>query len=131
MTVGGKLIKADYFYLVLATNSIAVADKFLMAYEKAVTRERIATSVGTLFEGIILETPSDGEEILEAFSRSRANILSLWQIMENLWGQFLSWKGAVRGSGYGVPTIRNTIDKFNALRSQGRIEFAEGEPFQY
>lgn len=131
VTVGGRLIKADYFYLVLATNSIAVADKFLMAYEKAVAHEKIVATVGTLFEGMIFETPSDGGNVLEVFSRSEADILSLWQIMESLWGQFLSWKGAMGGFGYGVPTIRNTVDKLNELRLQGRVKFAKSELFEY
>jgi hypothetical protein len=51
--------------------------------------------------------------------------------MEDLWDNFLSWKGAVKSSGYGIPTIRNTIDKLNALRAQGKLEFIECEPFEY
>jgi three-Cys-motif partner protein len=65
VAVGGKLIRADYFYLVLATDSIVVADSFLIAYENAVTQERTSGRWGRLFEG---------HEILDTFSRSRIRI---------------------------------------------------------
>jgi hypothetical protein len=122
VTVGGKLIKADYFYLVLATNSIVVADSFLIAYENAVTTERGSGSWGNLFAG---------DDILEIFSRRKVKILSLRELMEELWDSSLSWKDAVKGPGYEIPTIKHTVDKLNTLHVQNKLEFMKCELFQY
>ncbi len=118
VTVGGKLIKADYFYLILATNSIVVADSFLLAYENVVKIERGSGSWGNLFEG---------DDILDIFSRSKVKTLSLRELMEELWDSFLSWKGAIKGPGYEIPTIKNTVDKLNALHVQNKLEFVKSE----
>jgi len=123
VTVGGRLIKADYFYLVLATDSIVVADSFLTAYEGTVIKERGSKSQGMLF--------GRGQEILDAFERNNTSNLSLWDIMEDLWDNFLSWKNAIKGPGYEIPTIKNIIDKLNGLRARGKIVFKESEAFQY
>ncbi len=123
VTVEGKLIKADYFYLVLATDSIAVADSFLVAYERIIRRERGSGSWGTLFD--------EGRDVLEAFTRSGVRELSLRDIMEDLWNNFLSWRLAVDGAGYQIPTARNVIDRLNGLRGKGRVEFRNSKEFEY
>jgi three-Cys-motif partner protein len=123
VTVGGKLIKTDYFYLVLATDSIAVADSFLVAYERMIKTERGAGSWGTLFD--------EGRDVLEAFERNRARELTLREIMEDLWNNFLSWRLAVDGPGYQIPTIKSIIDTLNGLRGKRRVEFKNSKDFEY
>jgi three-Cys-motif partner protein len=122
VTVAGKLINADYFYLVLATNSIVVADSFLTAYERMVLTEKNMPESFDFFPG---------EEILKAFTRNKTKTLSLWQIMENHWDNFLSWKRAMTDQWFKIPTIKNTVEALNILRSQNKIVFQESELFQY
>ena len=52
----------------------------------------------------------------------------LWRVFR---GQFLSWKGAMGGFGYGVPTIGNTVIEFERATLAGKGEICEVGTFWY
>ena len=123
VTVEEKLIRADYFYLVLATDSIAIVDCFLNIYHEMMMRERRSGIAGNLFAA--------DTQILQAFTQSNTEVLSLRDILSYNWDNFLSWKKAVTGPGYEIPTIENIVEKLNLLRERRRVEFEDCEVFRY
>jgi len=122
VTVARRLINADYFYLILATDSIVVADCFLAEYAKVIAKKRKLHSYPPLFWG---------DEILNALRQNDQPAMTLREVMEYLWENFLSWKEAMRHPDYEVPTIEIVVNKLNSLRDRGQIEYRGSGDFQY
>ncbi len=125
VTVEKKLITADYFYLLFATDSIKVADGFLKAYEKQVNEYR-DKYMQPSFLGEYL-----ADEIVQFLKEKLSNDVSLFEIISYLFNKFLSWKSAITDVNYKVPTIRNIISCLNDLRNNNNIIVSCGEDFFY
>lgn len=111
-TVEGKLINADYFYLVFSTGSIMLVDSFLKAYEQALG----------LFGGYLPQrTLFEGHDILEYLQNNNLES-SLFDLFINFTKNFLSWK-TISQRGSRINTIENIINMLNELAREEQIEF--------
>lgn len=122
-----KLIMADYFYLILATDSVKVADGFLDAYEDVVTQYKPEDKQQSFWR-----QHSFLEEKIEEFLKARTGReCGLVKIIDMLFNAFLSWKLAIGRSDYMVPNIRNIVGALNALFGDDKIEFRCPPSFLY
>lgn len=135
ITVKDKLITADYFYLLCATDSVMVADGFLNAYEEelrehVVSQKPAQNQVPLPFEVDQVSTDlQDG--IVRWLAEQPQNKSQLTQILYFLFSDFLSWKTAMRKAHYQVPTIKNVIEALNILFDQGKIQFINAKDYLY
>lgn len=113
-----NLITADYFYLILGTNSIKVADGFLEAYAEEMSRYR---------KGLVFNTLFADDNIIE-FLKDK-NDATLYELLNHLFNNFLSWKGC--GSASEIPTIANTVAKINKMIDAKEIELECHEDLVY
>jgi len=116
----GKVIKRDYYGLVLASGMPSVIEAFLKGYIKILENH---TSLPNLFPRLEPEI----KNILK-----KAERLSLWDLMDLLYAKWFSWKDIVK-NGYlkDLPTIDNLIDKINELLENGDIEIKAPEDVLY
>lgn len=113
------LIAADYFYLILGTNSIKVADGFLEAYAEELVKYKKSLMCNTLF---------DDSSIID-FLKDKDDGVTLYDLLNYLFNNFLSWKNC--GSSNDIPTIANTIAKINKMIDLKEIELDCPEEFRY
>lgn len=104
------LITADYFYLILGTNSIKVADAFLMAYADELSKNK---------KNLLHDTLFSDESIVE-YLKSNPSGVTLFELLEHLFNNFMSWKNC--DSATEVPTIAATVSKINKLIDSKEIE---------
>lgn len=119
-TVEGKLINADYFYLVFSTSSIMLVDSFLKAYEQALGIYGCYLPQRTLFEG---------HDIL-GYLQNNNSESSLFDLFINFTRDFLSWK-TISSIGSRINTIENIVNMLNELSRNGQINFDCPEDFCY
>ncbi|MBQ4122110.1 three-Cys-motif partner protein TcmP [bacterium] len=118
-TVNKKLITADYFYLVFATNSLKLVDSFLNAYEKALKLYGNYAPQHKLFEN---------EDMLNIIIDSNSKNLS--ELFIYITKNFLSWKNIINNHLF-VPTSDYLINKIQELSVQGKIKISAPEEFLY
>jgi three-Cys-motif partner protein len=107
-----KLLSIDYFYLVLTTNSVGVADSFLNSYQNIVEVKQQSKG---LFTGY--ELKNSIQKILKG-----QNELNFYNLVDSLYNDFLSWKDATKIPGYKVPTTGNIIENINNLLKEGKLD---------
>ncbi len=125
ITKKDKLITADYFYLILATDSVMVADGFLEAYEKVVNQHKMPE----LQQSFWTEEPFLQKEILRILGSVKKRTLQ--EIVMELFNDFLSWKVAIQKTDYRVPTIKNIVTSLNTLHKEEKVEFVCSNQFVY
>lgn len=107
-----KLSSIDYFYLVLTTNSVGVADSFLNSYQNIV---KVKQQSKGLFTGY--ELKNSIQKILEC-----QNKFNFYNLVNSLYNDFLSWKDATKIPGYKVPTTGNIVENINNLLKEGKLD---------
>lgn len=118
-TVNKKLITADYFYLIFATNSLKLVDTFLNAYEKALELYGSYAPQCKLF---------DNEDILNIIIDSNSKNLS--ELFIYVTKNFLSWKNIISNHLF-VPTADYLMDKLQELSVQSKIKISAPKEFLY
>lgn len=119
-TVEGKLITADYFYLVFSSSSVILVDSFLIAYEQALKE----------FAGYIPQRSLfDGQEIIDYIQKNNNNVL-LFNLFVDFSKEFFSWKNIVKNSSR-IPTISNIIELINEQIRANKIKINCPENLKY
>lgn len=98
----GRLTNSDYFYLVLLTNSMGVANNFLESYVNA--KHEFDEKSPKLFRGGI-------SDAIISITRE-AKSMSLYDVVRNLFNRYLSWKDADIDE---IPTVKNIKKVLNEI----------------
>lgn len=107
-----KLSSIDYFYLVLATNSVGVANKFLEEYDIIIRNEQTSNGFAPGFQ-----LKNEIETFMKDKKKENFYILTSY-----LYNNFLSWKIATKIPGYKVPTTGNIVENINNLLKEGKLD---------
>lgn len=136
VTVKEKLVSTDYFYLVCATDSLKVADGFLNAYEaelyiqKEKTEKPGSQQLSGLFESHQVSTQLQ-LAVLSFLKEQSRKECSLYQLLNHLFNNFLSWRTAINTKNYEVPTMKNIVSSLNTIFKLKKIEFANAADYLY
>lgn len=118
-TVKKKLITADYFYLIFATNSLKLVDTFLKTYEKALRLYGNYDPQRKLF---------DEQNMLNIIISSNAKNFS--ELFIYITRNFLSWKEIINKHLF-VPTTDYLMDKLQELSVKGKIKITAPKDLLY
>lgn len=106
-----KLSSIDYFYLVLATNSVGVANKFLEEYDMIIRNKQTSNGFAPGFQL---------KNKIETFMKDKKKE-NFYSLTSYLYNNFLSWKIATKTPGYKVPTTGNIAENINNLVKEGKL----------